>query len=400
MKIVFFHYSYPGIGGTETVTSSLARCFISRGNDVYILAWQQLGDGIDDSLFKTTYLPDRSRLNSVNNESFIYDYLSSNQIDCLINQGPFWTPTEKFKSLQTAIISVLHYAPNYKIVNQENAIVEIFKERSPSVIHSVKSTIRYCFKKYFARQDFNRLYKPDLHRTIINSDRFVLLCDAYIDQMKQLMQREYGNLVAISNGLEIIDATVFDKSKTVVSIGRLTKWDKRVDRLLRIWKSIENDHDDWNLQILGDGPERHDLEMLARKLGLKHCEFLGFVDIKSYLSSASILAMTSSSEGFPMVILEAQAYGVVPIAFDVSLGIHELIDDGESGIMIRPFDCKEYILRLSDLMIDADKRHTMAEYGHKHASRFNIDLIADRWIELINKVKHEKTKGLGNHSCI
>ena len=109
-----------------------------------------------------------------------------------------------------------------------------------------------------------------------------------------------------------------EREKTLVYIGRLSKWDKRIDRLLKIWKTVQHDHPDWSLEILGDGPEKENLENLAKKLKLSNYHFRGFVNIKDYLPKASVLAMTSSSEGFPMVILEAANYGVVPIAYNIS----------------------------------------------------------------------------------
>ena len=401
MRISFLHYSYPGIGGTETVTNLLARSFTECGHHILILAWRRPENAMYGSDYETTYLPDQSNLNSAKNAAFIYDFLISNHIDCLINQGPFWIPTQKVKQSKTVILSVLHYAPDYKIVNQQNAIVEKFREKSPSFAHFIKSTVRYCFKKHYAIRDFDRIFKSDLHNTIVNSDRFVLLCNGYINQMEQLMRRSYDNLIAIGNGLKMCNE-IFGKSKTIVCIGRLTKWDKRVDRLLKIWQRIENcpPHADWNLQILGDGPERKSLEELSRKLGLKRCEFLGFVDVKPYLSSASILAMTSSSEGFPMVILEAGTYGVVPIAFDVSEGIRSLIDNGVSGVLIQSFDSNEYAIRLAELMTDNEKRQTMANHARERTKAFDVSLIANKWIELINKIKHEKTQSLNNYSSI
>lgn len=390
MNICFFHYTYPGIGGTETVTNLLAEQFRNLGHAISVITWQRNDNVplcvIDD----VCILPDVKRLNSEENAEFIHDYLKSNHIDCLINQGPFWTPTLKIKQLSTVVISVLHYSPDYKIVNQKNAITECFHRKSPTISHFIKSVVRYVFRETFAIRDFNKEYKKEFQETIANSDRFVVLCDEYVQDLKKLIKCDYSNIIAVSNGLKITDET-FPKEKTVVCIGRLSKWDKRVDRLLYIWRDIEKLHGDWSLLILGDGPERPALECLAEALRLKSCRFMGFVDVRPFLEKASILAMTSSSEGFPMVILEAANYGVVPVAYNISHGVSHLIDNSYNGLLIEPFDQKRYIRELSALMSNSEKLGMMSEHVKRSAYKYDIRNIAEKWLSIINEVKNEKS---------
>lgn len=200
----------------------------------------------------------------------------------------------------------------------------------------------------------------------------------------------YSNIVAIENGLVVEDKLDPKPDNTVVYIGRLSKWDKRVDRLLRIWKAIQKQYPNWNLEILGDGPEKESLEEMAIKLNLSNYHFRGFVDIKEYLPRASILVMTSSSEGFPMVILEAANYGLVPIAYNISSGISHLIKDSETGFLINPFDSKEYINKLSILMSDAELRSRIGNNAREMAKSYDIDHIFNRWILLIENLKKQK----------
>ncbi len=390
MRICFLHHTYPGIGGTETVTNLLASCFMEKGISISVVAWQK-PTSCDSDISDIVYLPDSKRLNSEENNKFISSYLKKNNIDCLINQGPFWIPPENIKLSKTVIISVLHYAPGFKIENQKNEIKLKFAQSSRSIVEKLKKTIRYVFRNYFSKRDFRKHFRPELRDVISHSDSVVVLCEEYISELLHITKMHSNNIVAIENGLLIEKAPNLSKEKKIVFIGRLTQWDKRVDRLLKIWSSVQCDFPDWRLDILGDGPERQKLEALAKKLNLKNCHFRGFVNIKEHLPQASILAMTSSSEGFPMVILEAASYGVVPIAYNVSKGISHLILDRKTGFLIKPFKQNQYIDCLRTLMKDINLRENMSENALNATQWYDIKLISEKWLTLINRLKQEKT---------
>lgn len=245
-------------------------------------------------------------------------------------------------------------------------------------------TIRFVFKDYFAKRDFHTIYKSGLDNTVRNSDVFTVLCPDYVTDLQKIMGGAYDNVIAIENGLKLEEHQDIEREKTLVYIGRLSKWDKRIDRLLKIWKTVQHDHPDWSLEILGDGPEKENLENLAKKLKLSNYHFRGFVNIKDYLPKASVLAMTSSSEGFPMVILEAANYGVVPIAYNISSGIAHLIQDNVTGFLIQPFDNRDYVKKLSMIMSDNALRLRIGDNAKDMVRSYDLDRIADRWVELIS----------------
>lgn len=236
MKIGFIHYSYPGIGGTETVTSNLASYFETMGHHVCIISWIRNFTGCNSN-YEIVYLPDASDFNSSQNNRFIEDY-ADKHLDCIINQGPFWTPTESLKNSKTFVVSVLHYAPDFKIEAQKNSIQEVFENRFKDPYYLFKATIRHLFKNFFAKRDFDRLYRAELNSQIENSDKFVVLCDSYISQLNEITRKTHSNVIAIPNGLKLPERNMAVKENLVVCIGRLTRWDKRVDRLLMIWSKF------------------------------------------------------------------------------------------------------------------------------------------------------------------
>lgn len=119
----------------------------------------------------------------------------------------------------------------------------------------------------------------------------------------------------------------------LVTVCRLVPW-KGVDRLIR-YASRNNR----SLLVIGDGPERANLEALARSNGASTM-FLGerpSVEIPTLIASARVFALASDYEGLPHVVLEAMAAAVPVVATDAG-GTGEIVTTGESGLLVPPRD--------------------------------------------------------------
>ena len=98
-------------------------------------------------------------------------------------------------------------------------------------------------------------------------------------------------------------------------MGRIDYNQKRVFRVVDTWAMIEKRFPDWRLTIVGDGPERVSIELLAKRIGLQHVNFEGFQKPHRYYEQASALILTSEYEGFPLVLAECMSFGVVPVVY-------------------------------------------------------------------------------------
>ena len=87
-----------------------------------------------------------------------------------------------------------------------------------------------------------------------------------------------------------------------------------------------------------------------------------------------------------MVLVEAQSYGCVPVAYESFASLKDIITDGENGITVPPFDEHEYIERLDKLMDDTALREQMGESARKSVSRFYASDIADLWLNEFEKL--------------
>jgi glycosyltransferase involved in cell wall biosynthesis len=125
---------------------------------------------------------------------------------------------------------------------------------------------------------------------------------------------------------------------------------------------------DVSFVVMGDGPEREKLEMMAKGLGMNsHVVFTGWVsDTQAALRALDVAVLSSRPvvETAPISALEAMATGVPMVASDVG-ALRELVDDGSTGFLVRSGDSEALANRLKDLLLDKTMRQTMSRKARK-----------------------------------
>jgi glycosyltransferase involved in cell wall biosynthesis len=174
---------------------------------------------------------------------------------------------------------------------------------------------------------------------------------------------------------------------TIVAIGRLSP-EKGYDRLLRAFARIAVERPEWRVVIWGEGTERQPLEALRAELGLTDRVALPGLTRQPLdeLSEASILALPSRREGFPMVAVEALACGVPVVAFDCLSGPRELIQDGVNGRLIPADDVDGLAAALAALMDDPAERRRLGANGPQIVARFSLERVLGSWEDLFASV--------------
>ncbi len=124
------------------------------------------------------------------------------------------------------------------------------------------------------------------------------------------------------------------------------------------------------LIIIGDGEKREKLEQRINRYGLSDSIFLiGRVsEAEKYLKAFDIFTLTSITEALPYVILEAGQAGLPIVASSVG-GIPEIIDDMESGILVRPKEPAEIKKAIDFLLTNPDKRLILSQNIQKKVSK-------------------------------
>ncbi|WP_030276099.1 glycosyltransferase [Streptomyces sp. NRRL B-24484] len=220
-----------------------------------------------------------------------------------------------------------------------------------------------------------------VQRHYADVDRLVVLTDEDADAwIRQGMNSTCG----IPNPLPFpVPEATAPAGRTVVSIGRLAQ-EKGVDLLLETWAEAVLGREGWRLEIYGLGEEEEALRAQCTALGLDDSvEFRGRTDdVPGALSGAGIFALSSRGEGFPISLMEAMACGVPCVAFDCAPGVHEIVRDGEDGLLAPVGNTSALARQLGRLMDDEELREAMGARAREAIVRYAPERVLDRWEEL------------------
>jgi glycosyltransferase involved in cell wall biosynthesis len=165
-------------------------------------------------------------------------------------------------------------------------------------------------------------------------------------------------------------------SGDVLYVGRLSR-EKGVSSLLQAFQYIQNTLPTTQdrgptLVIVGDGPERSNLEKLAATLGLQgKVRFAGMVpheQLPSFFASAGAVVVPSLHESYGRVIVEAMAFGRAVVATDTD-GARDLIRDGETGLIVPIQDAAALADKIGYLLSNPQVAHRMGEAAREFVMR-------------------------------
>ena len=128
------------------------------------------------------------------------------------------------------------------------------------------------------------------------------------------------------------------------------------------------------------------MENIALDLHLKNVSFKGFQNPFQYYESASIFAMTSLNEGFPMVLPEAMSHYCVPIIYNSFDAASDIITHNVNGVLCKPHDKKNYAKNLIFLMKNTKQRELLAQEAYRKSLDFSVDNIGNQWEKLFEKM--------------
>ena len=173
----------------------------------------------------------------------------------------------------------------------------------------------------------------------------------------------------------------------ILSVARLVT-EKDHATLLAAFRRVAERDERLQLWIAGDGPLRATLTAQAQRLGLEgRVVFLGFrADVPRLLAGADLVAIASLREGLPNVALEAMA-ARRPVVATAVAGTPELVQEGETGLLVPPGAPDAMAGALAALIADPVRRRQMGERGRRRVEQwFEASLALDRWEEYLLQV--------------
>lgn len=369
---------HPLRGGVGRVTDTLCKELQKRGYQVFYLNADWVAEERKKYKYPApvTILP----IKNIDDAQCVISYrkyLTENKIDVVINQDALYVDFyNNVGDLPIKVISVIHNNP---LMNYNHLLNDLLTLRNNSLLERMKRIVR-CLLYLRVKKQLKEYIDKRFGNIILSSDKILMLSPYYVQSLKN-----FG--ISVENKFDYVynpnsfplQTSLFKKKKEIIYVGRLDNRSKKVGRLIKVWSKVGKKYPDWNLTIVGDGPDRNQLEVLKKKYQVGNLTFEGFQSPIEYYKRASIICMTSSFEGFPMVLVEAMQFGCVPIAFDSFEAIHDVIIPEKTGELVKPFKIKDYINKLSNLIDDDTKRTTMSDAASMYVTRFDVKTIADRW---------------------
>ena len=211
------------------------------------------------------------------------------------------------------------------------------------------------------------------------------------------LYNDNGYKIANPNTFTVQDNSIEKKDeKIVLVVGRFYDFVKRVDRTLECFSILLKSVPDAKLVLVG----KYDLnvsivenknvsinDLIAKfEIPKDRFKFVGEVkNVCDYYKKASVLILTSNSEGFPMVLNEAGSYGL-PVVCNEIPGIDDIIINNENGFIVPQDDLKGMAKHISQLLNDNELRVKMGNKAKELTSRFTSEKICNQWRILIKEV--------------
>lgn len=395
MKKVTILSLHLGYGGIEKSIAALANIICDK-YDVEIISIYKLYDKpafTIDKKVKITYLIDTDlpvRLASykllVQQRSFIklmkklgQDYIKKLKFISLIKDAAgginmykkrFKVTKQKIESIDTDyLISTRTFLNEWSAAYAKKGIIKIGWEHN----HYHRSSE----------------YAKEVTESAKNLDYFVLVSKDITNYYKKQLENTSCQCVYIPNMLDNMPTTTALLEGTrLVSVGRLSEEKGFLD-LVKIFNLMKDKHPKWHLDIIGDGPEREEIEDYIKENKLEGNITLHGFQKKNYIDKilhrSTLYLMASHTESFGIVLLEAMSHGIPCIAFTSAEGAKEIIEDGKNGYLIENRDPFAMIKKTEELINDSKKRIKMGKCARKTAENYTKEVVQKYWYKLLEK---------------
>ncbi len=386
MKILFFNYEYPPLGGGAANASAYILEEFSKIPDLEV---DFVTSSVDEnyhlkkigSNIRIHRLPIGKRHHNLHHQSnkdlVIYSLKAYFFSRKLIKKGEY-DLTHSFFSVPCGFLSlVFKYQFDLPyIVSLRGADVPGYAERFSFLYKFLTPLIRLIWSKSAA--------------VIANSDGLRELA------LKTNRMQDFGiiyNGVDVENFKLAPEARPLDKFIITTGATRVTKR-KGIGYLVDAVELLHEKHPDILAKIMGDGDDKERLEGLVKNLELENnVQLIGRIDrdkLAPYYQEASLFVMPSLNEGMSNAMLEALASGLPIITTDTG-GAKELVKDGVNGLFINMKDPHDLAEKISRLIGDPKLRKLMGEESRKIAEAMSWRSVASQYRDLYKTISNHQT---------
>ena len=372
--IIALHLAY---GGVEKAISEFANMMAER-YEVHILSVYKMPNAPAypiDSRVSITYL-----LDDIPNRQEFHDAVSRKDPVGILREG--MRAVRILHDKRTCVIRAIRGISNGIIVTtRDEHNILLSKYARKGVVRIAQLHQDYVTVKHYNRH-FRSCYE--------GIDVFSLLSPKMVREVREIMrENRHTKVVYVPNFMEKMPEApaLAPREKKVIAVGRLDRV-KGFDRLIRIFAAMHREAPEWTLDIVGSGEEEQALrKTVAENRADDFVHLTGRYtpeQVSAAMQQASIYAMSSYTEGFPYVLLEAMSCALPIVAIETRSGLEMLVKDSENGFLVP--DEKAFSEALEKLMKDEELRMEMAQRSLSFSRQFTREEVAKTWFQLIGEV--------------
>lgn len=363
-------------GGIEKQTITLAN-ELSRNYEVEIISIYSMNCepayAVSDRV-KITYLMDTHP-----NRKEIADAIKSKNIFRIIKQGFI---AVKILYLKTKLMkkAIKNLDCDF-VLSTRVEFANLLSKSAPKGITTItQEHLHNDSKKYISK----------CKKAFRNLDYLVVLCRGSLNNFTEwLKENKRIKIVRIPNILEYIPQTDTRlQSNNLVSVGRLHPV-KNFTGLIKVFEAVVKKLPDAKLTIVGGGEELESLTALVKELNLQDSITLtGMVskeEVEAYMLNSDLYVMTSLTECFPMVLLEASSVGLPLISYDVPVGPKAIIKNDENGYLIPFENSEEMAEKIIEILKDGELKSRLAKCSKEYSYKYLPENILPLWQEIFEK---------------
>ena len=382
MKIVYFLDSIGRLGGMEMITITKANVLARIPNNQ---VWIIVASGKESPL-----LP-------LENVSVVYLDVHYNEEDW---RGYWFAIMDHFKKVK------IHKKLAEKVLNEigPDILISIGKSEkrflhklritsNPALVKEIHMEKRYRTKnahtwkeKLFAK--IAEWYEFD--HTSKKYDKIVLITKAD----KTGSWENWDKVTIIPNFVSPYLGKMSDcESRIAISAGRLHSL-KNFQSLINVWELVHRRHPEWKLQIWGEGEEREILQSQIERMGLTNVVLLMDYtpDLREKMSEASIFVLSSLSEAFSLVTVEAMTVGIPTVAYRCSGGLRYVVKEGNTGFLVPENDEKAFADKVCLLIENDGQRKAMGKAAFEESRKYATENIISQWMSLFDNLLEKKQR--------
>ena len=354
-----------GFGGVERVTVDLANALCLNGWRIGIAFFEEEPDSCLSALKEgINIIRLKFPVNGGSNVKKLRAYVDESNVDFIMNQ---WALP----------IKVTHFI---RKVCKGRSIIKV------SMIHTMPSlNNRIRMSKGLMKLFWVLLSRISLRLVYQLNDAFVLLSDSYKEEFERFtFLKNSKKLFTLPNPVKMMDVQSQKKEDLIIFVGRLSA-EKRVDRIIDVWRKAYERLPGWKVEIVGDGTEREKLEEYSK--GLPRFSFVGYQSPDDYYKRAKLILLTSDFEGFGLVLVEAMSAGCVPVVFGNYSAAYEIVTDSVGVTVSPPWKEERFEDELVFLANDKERFSKLSIAGSIAAKRYSIDNVVINYKEFLRKLK-------------